>query len=54
MRVEFSKSAAKFLKKLDTDKQQLIKAKVSLLKRSLVERGTLPFDALDIKKMKGN
>lgn len=54
MRVEFSKSAVKFLKRLDVDKQRLIKAKILLLRRSLNERGVLPFDALDIKKMKGS
>ena len=54
MRVEFSKSAVKFLRKLDADKQQLVKRKISLLRQSLTEKKALPFDELDIKKMKGN
>ena len=54
IRVEFSKSASKFLKKLDRDKQRLVKAKISLLRKSLSERRALPLDELDIKKMKGD
>ena len=54
MKVEFSKRAAKFLKKLDSDKQRLVRVKITTLETSLTERKALPFDQLDIKKMKGN
>ena len=53
MQVEFSKSAIKFLKNLSRQQESRIKSKVLLLRTSLEEKGTLPFDELDIKKLKG-
>ncbi len=54
MKVEFSKSASKFLPKLDSTQQQGIRSKIIRLKDSLEKRQAIPFDELDIKKLKGN
>ncbi len=54
MRVEFGKSAVKFIKKIDSVQQYRIKEKILLLKTSLEQRQAMPFDELDIKKLKGN
>lgn len=53
MKVEFSKSAIKFLKEIDSNQQNRIRAKILLLKTSLEKRQAMPFDELDIKQMKG-
>ena len=54
MKVEFSKRALKFLKKLDDSQTNRIRSKIKLLKISLEQQKALPFDELDIKKLKGN
>jgi mRNA interferase RelE/StbE len=54
MKIEFSKSAIKFLKKLDGDQKKSIRSKIVRLKKSLDKQQAIPFDELDIKKLKGN
>ncbi len=54
MQVKFSRSAVKFLKKLDGDRQERIREKIALLKNSLEEQKALPADELDLKKLKGD
>jgi len=53
MQVKFSKSAIKFLKKLNHQQETRIKSKIVLLRTALENKGALPFDELDIKKLKG-
>ena len=54
MRVEFSKKAAKFLKKLDEDRERQVRAKILLLRDSIEEKKAVPFDELDVKRLKGS
>ena len=54
MRIEFSKKAAKFLKKLDKEIGKQVRSKILLLRKSLEEKKAIPFDELDIKRLKGN
>ncbi|NJM57615.1 MAG: type II toxin-antitoxin system RelE/ParE family toxin [Synechococcales cyanobacterium RU_4_20] len=54
MQVKFSRSAVKFLKKLDDTRQERIRAKIALLRTSLEEQEALPADELDLKKLKGD
>ena len=54
MRLEFSKSALKFLRKLDKNKERALKQKVSLLYETVSELREIPFDQLDIKRLKGD
>lgn len=54
MRVEFSKKATKFLQQLDKTQEKRIRSKILLLKGSLEKHRAIPFDELDIKRLKGN
>ncbi|MGD1908518.1 MAG: type II toxin-antitoxin system RelE/ParE family toxin [Leptolyngbyaceae cyanobacterium] len=54
MRVKLSKSADKFLKKLDGNVQRSIVARIGILRTCLEEQKIYPPDELDIKKLKGN
>ncbi len=53
MKIEFSRSAIKFIEKLkDVDKEK-VRLKLKFLLISLGERGIIPFRELDIKKLDG-
>ena len=54
MKVEFSKSAIKLLKKLDDAQQKRIRSKIIRFRDSLDRQQAVPFDEPDIKKLKGN
>jgi mRNA interferase RelE/StbE len=53
MEVQFSKRAVKFLKKLDTKTAERIRQKILQLQSMLEAEGIIPFNELDIKKLKG-
>jgi mRNA interferase RelE/StbE len=54
MKLRFSKSAVKFLAKIDTKDVNRIRAKLDSLLRLIEEQGIIPFTELDIKKLKGD
>jgi mRNA interferase RelE/StbE len=54
MEVKFSKSAVKFLEKLDEKNKEQIREKIFYLLNSIEDRGIITFRDLDIKKLKGN
>ena len=54
MRVKLSKSAVKFLEQLEAGNANRVREKIAALKSSLEQRQALPFDELDIKKLKGD
>lgn len=54
MKVELSKRAIKFLQQLEEAQQKRIQLKIIRLKDSLERQQTVPFNELDIKKLKGN
>jgi mRNA interferase RelE/StbE len=54
MRVKLSKSAVKFLEQLEAGNANRVREKIAALKNSLEQRQALPFDELDIKKLKGD
>ena len=53
MHIKLSKSAQKFLQKLDPDLRNNVIAKISILKNCLEAQKVYPPDELDIKKLKG-
>jgi len=54
MKLRFSKSAVKFLAKIDTKDVNRIRAKLASLLHLIEEQGIIPFTELDIKKLKGD
>jgi mRNA interferase RelE/StbE len=54
MEVNFSKSAVKFLERLEEKNKEQIREKILALLSSIEDRGVIPFKDLDIKKLKGN
>lgn len=54
MKIKLSRSASKFLEKLDGSGQEAVIAKIAALKTSLEAQKTYPPEELDIKKLKGN
>lgn len=53
MEVRLSRNANKFLEGLDESNRKRVQEKITLLQTSLEDRQTVPFDELDIKKLKG-
>ena len=53
MKVKFSKNAIKFLNALSTAEQERIREKLKILVISIEENGSIPFQELDIKNLKG-
>ncbi|MCY7333071.1 MAG: type II toxin-antitoxin system RelE/ParE family toxin [Pseudanabaena sp. CAN_BIN31] len=53
MRVKLSKNAIKFLNSLSSIDQQRIREKLKILLISIEESGSIPFQELDIKNLKG-
>jgi mRNA interferase RelE/StbE len=54
MKLRFSKSAVKFLEKIDTKDVNRIREKLAGLLHLIDEQGVIPFTELDIKKLKGD
>jgi mRNA interferase RelE/StbE len=54
MEIKFSKSAVKFLEKLEERNKEQIREKILYLLNSIEAQGIIPFKELDIKKLKGN
>ncbi|MFP4135111.1 MAG: type II toxin-antitoxin system RelE family toxin [Halothece sp.] len=53
MKVEISKSANKFLEKLESSSREAVLEKIGFLKESLEKQEVYPPEELDIKKLKG-
>ncbi len=53
MEVRFSKRAVKYLKKLDAKTAERVREKILQLLSMLEVEGMIPFNELDIKKLKG-
>lgn len=53
MEVRFSKRAVKYLKKLDAKTAERIREKILQLLSMLEVEGVIPFNELDVKKLKG-
>jgi mRNA interferase RelE/StbE len=53
MEVRFSKRAVKHLKKLDAKTAERVRGKILQLLSMLEVEGMIPFNELDIKKLKG-
>lgn len=53
MKIKFSKNAIKFLQALSSTDQKRIKEKIKTLVLSIEESGSIPFQQLDIKTLKG-
>ena len=53
MQIKLSKSADKFLKKVDDNSRKAIIAKIGILKTCLETQQVYPPEELDIKKLKG-
>lgn len=53
MEIKFRKSARQFLRKLDETNADRIREKIIILKTSLEQEEELPWQILDIKKLKG-
>jgi mRNA-degrading endonuclease RelE of RelBE toxin-antitoxin system len=53
MKVEISKSANKFLEKLESSSREAVLGKIGVLKESLENQEVYPPEELDIKKLKG-
>ena len=53
MQIKLSKSADKFLKKIDGNSRKAIVAKIGILKTCLETQKVYPPEELDIKKLKG-
>jgi mRNA interferase RelE/StbE len=53
MAVKFRKQAIKFLQKANPEDVARIQGQLSELITAIEEQGVIPFNALDIKKMKG-
>jgi len=54
MKVKLSKSANKFLQKLDTSNRNTVLSKIGTLKNCLETQQVYPPEELDIKKLKGD
>jgi mRNA interferase RelE/StbE len=54
MKIKFSKSASKFLNDLSALEQERIKEKLKALMLAVEENGTIPFQELNIKSLKGD
>ncbi|MBW4553238.1 MAG: type II toxin-antitoxin system RelE/ParE family toxin [Aphanocapsa sp. GSE-SYN-MK-11-07L] len=54
MKLKFSKSAIKFLEKLDAKNANKIRERLATLLHSIEENGIIPFTELDLKKLKGD
>jgi mRNA interferase RelE/StbE len=54
MKLRFSKSAVKFLAKIDTKDVNRIREKLANLLHLIEEQGIIPFTELDIKKLRGD
>jgi mRNA-degrading endonuclease RelE of RelBE toxin-antitoxin system len=53
MQIKLSKSADKFLKKVDSSSRKAVVAKIGILKTCLETQKVYPPEELDIKKLKG-
>lgn len=53
MEVRFSKRAVKYLKKLDAKTAERVREKILQLLSMLEVEGVIPFNELDVKKLKG-
>lgn len=53
MEIRFSRNAARFLEQLDEANKSRVQEKITVLQKSLDDRQAVPFDELDIKKLKG-
>ena len=53
MEVQFSKRAIKYLKKLDAKTAERVREKILQLQSVIESEGVIPFNELDIKKLKG-
>jgi len=53
MKVKFSKNAIKFLNSLSSTDQERIREKLKMLVLAIEESGSIPFQELDIKNLKG-
>ncbi|MEA5449003.1 type II toxin-antitoxin system RelE/ParE family toxin [Leptolyngbya sp. CCNP1308] len=53
MEVQFSKRAVRFLKKQDAKTADRIRQKILQLQSMLEVEGVIPFNELDVKKLKG-
>jgi mRNA-degrading endonuclease RelE of RelBE toxin-antitoxin system len=54
MKVKISKSANKFLEKLESSYREAVLEKIGILKQSLDKQEVYPPEELDIKKLKGH
>lgn len=54
MEIKFSKNSIKFLNKLAPKNKEQIREKVLFLLNALENQKVIPFQELDIKKLKGN
>lgn len=54
MTLKFRKNALKFLESIDKETTENIRQKLKILVTSLENESIIPFNVLDIKKMKGN
>jgi mRNA interferase RelE/StbE len=54
MTLKFRKNAIKFLESLDDKAKKKIRQKLKILVYSVDDQAIIPFNDLDIKKMKGN
>ncbi|MEA5511376.1 type II toxin-antitoxin system RelE/ParE family toxin [Crocosphaera sp. UHCC 0190] len=54
MTLKFRKNAVKFLESLDEKTREKIRQKIKILVYSVDHQAIIPFNDLDIKKMKGN
>jgi mRNA interferase RelE/StbE len=53
MEVRFSKRAVKYLKKLDAKTAERVREKILQLLSMIEVEGVIPFNELDVKKLKG-
>ncbi|NJR60869.1 MAG: type II toxin-antitoxin system RelE/ParE family toxin [Cyanobacteria bacterium CRU_2_1] len=53
MKIRFSRNANRFLDGLDESNRNRVQEKITLLQQSLENRQVVPFDELDVKKLKG-
>ncbi|MDJ0731423.1 MAG: type II toxin-antitoxin system RelE/ParE family toxin [Crocosphaera sp.] len=54
MTLKFRKNVIKFLKSLDDKTREKIRQKLKILVYSVEDQAVIPFNDLDIKRMKGN
>ncbi|MGK7926532.1 MAG: type II toxin-antitoxin system RelE/ParE family toxin [Spirulina sp.] len=53
MEIKFRKSAVQFLRKLDEATTNRVREKILILTNAIEQEGEIPFQTLDIKKLKG-